>query len=352
MSHSDTLTSIVPATLTGRLLALRALAPWSAWLARRLLSGFVAVAAISVIVFIATQALPSDPARMVLGPDAPESSVLTLQKQWGLDRPLPVQYFSWAGKLLTGDLGISLDSHVPVAQLVGARAGNSLSLLGGVLAVMVPLALASGVWLALHRDSWIECKLVSFLIALKAVPNFALAIGLVMLFATTVWNVLPAVSLLEPGRSPWSQPQFMLLPVATLVLGGFPYLSRLVRASMIEALESEYVTAARLRGLPESRVVWRHALPNALIPAVQGVALTMSVLLGGTVVIEVVFTYPGLGSALNAAIEMRDLPVVQALVLLIAGGVVLINLSADLLTVLLTPRLRTALAQGTQKGTK
>ncbi|MBB3225245.1 ABC transporter permease [Pseudoduganella umbonata] len=320
--------------------------PWLRWLGTRLLAGLGAVLAISVIVFGATQALPSDPARMVLGPEATEASVRTLQRQLGLDRPVPVQYLAWAGQLLQGDLGRSLDSHVPVAALVQARAANSLVLLGCVLAVLAPAAVAIGVALALRRDSALDRHAVALLIALKAIPNFALGIGLVMLFATTVWRVLPAVSLLEPGRSPWLQPQFLVLPAVTLVLAGLPHLARLVRSAMIEALDADYVQAARLRGVPERAVIWTHALPNALIPAIQGLALTLSVLLGGTLVVEVVFTYPGLGSALNAAIEMRDLPVIQAIVLLVAGGVVLINLAADLLTVLLTPRLRTAVAGG------
>ncbi|OON63228.1 peptide ABC transporter permease [Massilia sp. KIM] len=318
--------------------------PWLRWLGARLLAGLGAVAAISVIVFGATQALPSDPARMVLGPEAPESSVRTLQRQLGLDRPVPVQYLDWAARLARGDLGRSLDSQAPVAQLVRARAGNSLALLACVLALLVPSALLLGVGMALRRDAVLDRHGVSLLIALKAIPNFALGIGLVMLLATTVWPVLPAVSLLEPGKSPLAQPHFLALPAATLVLGGLPHLARLVRAAMIEALDADYVQAARLRGVTERSVVLRHALPNALIPAIQGLALTLSVLLGGTLVVEVVFTYPGLGSLLNAAIEMRDLPVIQAIVLLVAGGVVLINLAADLLTVLLTPRLRTAVS--------
>lgn len=318
--------------------------PWLRWFGQRLLAGLGAVAAISVIVFGATQALPSDPARMVLGPEASEATVHLLQRQLGLDRPVPLQYLDWAGRLVRGDLGQSLDSHVPVAQLVRARAGNSFALLAWVLAAMVPAALALGVAMALRRDSAFDRHGVSLLIALKAIPNFALGIALVLLFATTVLPVLPAVSLLEPGKSPWLQPQFLVLPAATLALGGLPHLARLVRAAMIEALEAEYVQAARLRGVAERSVIWRHALPNALIPAIQGLALTLSVLLGGTLVVEVVFTYPGIGSLLNAAIEMRDLPVIQAIVLLVAGGVVLINLAADLATVLLTPRLRTAIA--------
>ena len=320
--------------------------PWLRWLGARLLAGLGAVLMISVIVFGATQALPSDPARTVLGPDATEASVRILQQQLGLDRPVTVQYLDWARRVAVGDLGDSLDSRVPVRQLLGARAANSLALLGVVLAVLAPGAVALGVALALRRDRAFDRHGVMLLVALKAVPNFALGIGLVMLLATTVWPVLPAVSLLQPGVSPWAQPQFLVLPAATLVLGGLPHLARLVRASMIEALGTDYVQAARLRGIPERAVIWKHALPNALIPAIQGLALTLSVLLGGTLVVEVVFAYPGLGSLLNAAIEMRDLPVIQAIVLLVAGGVVLVNLVADLASVLLTPRLRTAVAEG------
>lgn len=321
----------------------RALLPsWAGWFGVRVLSGLAVVVAITVVVFGATQALPSDPARVVLGPDASEASVKILQRQLGLDQPVALQYLHWVRKVVSGDLGQSLDSHVAVATLLGARAVNSLALIACVLAVTVPAALALGVALALRRDRWIDRAAVTTLIALKAIPVFALAMALVMLLATSVWPVLPAVSLLEPGLSPWAQPAFLVLPAVTLALSALPYLARLVRASMIEALDSDYVAAARLRGIPEHRVVWRHALRNALVPAVQGVALTLSVLLGGTLIVEVVFAYPGIGSALNAAVEVRDLPLIQASVLLIAVGVVSINLAADLLTVLLTPRLRGA----------
>jgi peptide/nickel transport system permease protein len=150
------------------------------------------------------------------------------------------------------------------------------------------------------------------------------------------------VSILDPDKSLLRQLQFLVLPVLALSLSALPYLTRMVRASMIEALESDYVIAARLRGIPEWRIVWRHTLPNALIPAIQGVALTLRTLIGGALLAEVIFSYPGIGTSLNSAIQMRDLPMVQAIVLLITLGVVLINLLADLLTVLLTPKLRTA----------
>lgn len=321
---------------------LRRLPPWLPWFAGRLLSGLGVVVAISFIVFIATQALPSDPARVILGAEAPEAVVQVLREQLGLHQPLLVQYLHWAGEVLTSNLGRSIDSSVPVADLMAARFANSLALMLSVSLVTLPLALGLGIYLALHRDSWLDRSTIASLILFKAVPGFALAIWLVMLFSTSVWQWLPAASLLDPERAALLQPEYLALPTLTLALSIAPYLLRLVRASMIEALESEYVTSARLRGLPPRQVIWRYAAPNALIPAIQGIAMTFRALFGGAVLAEVVFSYPGIGNTLNAAIEMRDLPMIQAIVVVLTLGIVLINLAADLITVLLTPRLRTA----------
>jgi peptide/nickel transport system permease protein len=145
---------------------------------------------------------------------------------------------------------------------------------------------------------------------------------------------------------------YLILPAATLVLTLLPFLTRLIRASMIETLEAEFITAARLRGIPDRRIIWRHAVPNALIPTIQGIAMSVRMLLGGALIVEVVFSYPGIGNALNAAIEMRDIPVIQAITLTTAAGVVLTNLLADLATVLVTPRLRTARNPRLRAGTR
>ncbi|MNF42324.1 Glutathione transport system permease protein GsiC [compost metagenome] len=315
---------------------------WLSWFIGRLGYGLLTAWVISLVVFIATQALPSDPARVILGPDAPLESILTLQKQLGLDRPILEQYLRWLGHALSGELGVSLDSNAPVGSILFGRFGYTLALLAGVIAVVVPAALLLGVSLALRRDSRLDRWSLSLLIFLKATPGFLLAIGLVLLFSMPHMDVLPAVSILDPDKSLLRQLQFLVLPVLALSLSALPYLTRMVRASMIEALESDYVVAARLRGIPEWRIVWRHTLPNALIPAIQGVALTLRTLIGGALLAEVIFSYPGIGTSLNSAIQMRDLPMVQAIVLVITLGVVLINLFADLLTVLLTPKLRTA----------
>lgn len=308
----------------------------------RLASGVATVLFLSLVVFVATQGLPSDPARVVLGPEAPEATVQILRHQLGLDLPIAQQFVRWLGAALTGDLGQSLSSRRVVSELVADRLGNTLALVAAVLGLTVPIALVVGVALARSAGSLVDRTVVSVLIGLKAVPVFALAIGLVLLLSTSVFSLLPAVSLLDSSRPLWVQLEYLALPVLTLVLSSAPYLTRLVRASMIEVLSTDYITQARLRGIPERRLIYRHAVPNALIPAIQGTALTTSVLLGGSLVVEVLFNYPGLGSLLNAAVEQRDLPIVQAAVLSISTGIVLINLLSDLLTLLLTPKLRTS----------
>ncbi|WP_252059515.1 ABC transporter permease [Acinetobacter sp. AHP123] len=315
---------------------------WLPWFLTRLVSGVLVVFVISLIVFIATQALPSDPARVILGPEAPEATVQILREQLGLNDPILLQYWHWLSQLLQGNFGRSIDSNVPVLQIIQNYFGNTVALTSLVIVVTVPISVVLGVWLSLHRDSKLDRIIVSSSIVFKAVPGFVIAIWLMMFFSTSVLHILPAASLLIPNESPYSQLEFLILPILTLALSLIPYLMRLVRGSMIDALESEYVTSARLRGIPERRIIWKHVLPNALVPVVQGTALTIRVLLSGALIIEVVFSYPGIGNALNAAIEMRDIPTIQAIVLLLTICVVVVNLVADLITTLLTPKIRTA----------
>lgn len=315
---------------------------WLPWFFTRLLSGVLVVFVISLIVFIATQALPSDPARVILGPEATEAMVQILREQLGLNDPILIQYWHWLSQLLQGNFGRSIDSNVPVVQIVQNYFGNTVALTILVIAITVPLSVVLGVWLSLRRDSKLDRIIVSSSILFKAVPGFVIAIWLMMFFSTSILHILPAASLLIPEQSAFSQIEFLVLPILTLALSLIPYLMRLVRGSMIDALESDYVTSARLRGIPERRIIWKHVLPNALVPVVQGTALTIRVLLSGALIIEVVFSYPGIGNALNAAIELRDIPTIQAIVLLLTICVVAVNLIADLITTLLTPKIRTA----------
>ncbi len=311
------------------------------WLARRMVSGVGTVLLISVLVFLAVRLLPSDPARVILGPGAPEASLQALREQLGLHLPLWQQYLQWLGAALKGDLGISLDSQVAVTQLLGQRFANSLALLVPVALCDLLLALGLGTLLALYRDRWIDRLTLPVLVMFKSLPGFVLAIALIMLFATSVFTWLPAVSLLDPERSAFTQARYWVLPVAALVLTSAPYLIRLVRAAMIEALHSDYVEAARMRGLQPWRLVLGHALPNAVLPLIQGLALTLSVFFSSTLLVEMAFTFPGVGSMLNDAIRLRDVPVIQGGVSAIAAFVVGVNLMADLMATLSVPKLRT-----------
>lgn len=311
------------------------------WLARRIVSGVGTVLLISVLVFVAVRLLPSDPARVILGPGAPEASLQALREQLGLHLPLWQQYLQWLGAALQGDLGLSLDSQVAVTQLLGQRFANSLALLVPVALCDLLLALGLGTLLALYRDRWIDRLTLPVLVMFKSLPGFVLAIALIMLFATSVFTWLPAVSLLDPERSAFTQARYWVLPVAALVLTSAPYLIRLVRGAMIEALHSDYVEAARLRGLQPWRLVLGHALPNAVLPLIQGLALTLSVFFSSTLLVEMAFTFPGVGSMLNDAIRLRDVPVIQGGVSAIAAFVVGVNLMADLLATLSVPKLRT-----------
>ena len=207
--------------------------------------------------------------------------------------------------------------------------------------IAIPLSILLGAATAMRRDGLLDRGTLLAALALTAMPEFVVGMLLVILLGTVVFPVLPAVALLPPGANPLAHPQELALPVITLVLAVVPYLYRLVRATMIDVLESEYVTMARMKGMPARIVLLRHALPNALIPVTQASAVIMSYLLGGIVVVEYVFRYPGLGTLLTEAIDSRDIPVIEAVTIALAAGVVLFNLLADILTVALTPKLRT-----------
>jgi peptide/nickel transport system permease protein len=308
---------------------------------RRLLFSLVVLFGVSVLVFVATQALPGDPAVQILGHGALPEQLAALRHQLGLDRPLLDQYGHWLGNLLSGSLGESLTSHQSVGSLLLDRGLASLTLVLASALIAIPLAILLGSVGAVRRDRPVDHVSQSLLLVLTALPEFVIGLTLLIVFSTTAFRLLPAVALIPSGGSAVEHPRELALPVITLVLAVLPYLTRLQRAAMIDVLESDYVQMARLKGLPERVVIRRHALRNSLVPVIQGSALTLIWLTGGIVAVEYLFAYPGLGSALTTAVSGRDLPVVQAIVLLLATVYVLINLVADLLTVFLVPRLRT-----------
>jgi peptide/nickel transport system permease protein len=319
--------------------------PGLRWVARRLALGVGVVVACSLVVFAATTALPTDPAQAILGKQATPDALAQLRAALGLDRSLPVQYLSWLGGVVRGDFGTSLSSQRPVGDVLGPALANSLTLLLVTAVIAIPLSIGLGAITALRRDGVLDRATLLVSLALTAVPEFVIGMVLVLLLATGWVRILPAVALLPPGSNPLAHPREIALTVLTLVLAVVPYLYRLVRGTTIDVLESEYVTMARLKGMPERVVLLRHALPNALIPVTQGSAVIMSYLLGGIVVVEYVFRFPGIGSLLTDAISNRDLPLIEAITIVLAAGVVLFNLLADLASVFLTPRLRTGRAR-------
>ena len=309
---------------------------------RRLALGVLTLWLISLVVFAAVIALPGDAATAILGREATPDRVAALREQLHLNDSVVSQYLHWVGGVVTGSFGTSAATQQPVSQLLSDRVGNSLFLVFVSALVAIPLSIATGVWTAMRRDRAADHITSTTTLVLAALPEFVIGILLVLLFATSVFHWFPAVSLLAPGEHAWADPNVVVLPAATLVLAVTPYISRIMRGSMIEVLESEYVTMARLKGLSERRVIWAHAVPNAIVPAIQVTALQLAWMAGGVVMVETVFSYPGIGAALVDAVGKRDIPVVQTVTMLAAGVYVLLNLLADLATILVTPKLRTA----------
>ena len=306
--------------------------------------GILTLFLVSVVVFAATQALPGDTARAILGKEAANvDRYEALREQLGLNEPLAQQYLGWLGGVVTGDLGNSLVQDEPVTQLLSRRVQNTAVLVFLAALVSIPLSLLLGSITALRRDSKFDVSVSIGSLSLAALPEFVIGIVLVLLFATQIFNWLPAVSRVDPDVPIYQQLELFILPALTLTLAVAPYITRILRASTIEVLESEYVMMARLKGLPERLVLNRHAVPNALAPALQVTALNLAWLAGGVVVVEYLFAFPGIGSALVDAVANRDMPMVQAICILIAAVYVLANLTADILTILVSPRLRTGL---------
>lgn len=312
------------------------------FLLRRTVLGLLTLFLVSIVVFAATQALPGNAATAILGRNATPARVAALTRQLHLNEPVFSQYTHWLGGIVTGNFGISAATEQPVAQYISPRLLNSgfLVLISAVVAI--PLSILLGVWMAVRRDRPTDHIGSLTTLTLAALPEFVIGIFLALLLATTVSHVLPAVSLIPPGEHAWNEFNMVILPAATLVIAVTPYISRIMRASMVEVMESDYVTMARLKGLSNRTVIWRHAVPNAIVPAIQVSALQLAYLAGGIVTVEYVFGYPGVGSALTDAVGNRDIPVVQALALIMAAVYVVVNLAADLWTIIITPRLRTA----------
>jgi peptide/nickel transport system permease protein len=313
----------------------------AAFLLRRLLGLVGVLLGMSVLIFGIVHILPGNVAYAILGEFATPAAVAQLEAKLGLNDPLPVQYWRWLSAMLGGDFGMSIVMQRPAAPLIAEALGRSALLAVFAFGLVAMGGIGLGLYAATHRGRASDKVLTLAQFLLIAVPEFFWAILAVLVFAAWL-NLLPATGYapLSEGVAKWAS--HLVLPVLVLAFGLVAHVSRLTRSSMIEVLDSRYVLAARARGLPERKVLWRHALPNALLPAITVLAIDAGLLIGGIVVVETVFAYPGLGRLLVYAIERHDLPLLQVGMMVVTAIYALANFVAELLYAALNPRIRVA----------
>ena len=304
---------------------------------QRLLLGVLTLFIISVVIFGATELLPGDLARELLGQSATEETLAALREQLGLNDPAPLRYWNWLTGVLHGDFGVSMATKKPISELVGARLGNTLFLAVYAAAMSVPLSLLLGVLAALWRNSIFDRASNALALTAISFPEFFVAYILVLWLAQT--GLFPSMVRITGTTTTGDLLYSAFLPALTLTLVVTAHMMRMTRAAIINLLASPYIEMSRLKGMSPIRVVLRHAVPNALAPIINVVALNLAYLITGVVVVEVVCVYPGLGQLMIDAVTNRDIAVVQAIALIFAAAYVLLNLLADVLSTITNPRL-------------
>jgi peptide/nickel transport system permease protein len=313
----------------------------SAYLLRRLLILLATLFAASLVVFAVLQVLPGDPAAIMLGTGARPDTLAALRHRLGLDAPLFLRYLRWISGMLTGQFGTSYTYSVPVRDLIAERVMVSLPLAVIAIVLSTAIAIPVGVLAAARRGRTADAAMMGVAQVGVAIPNFWLGLLLILLFAIRLpW--LPASGFPGWGGGAWPALRALILPALALALPQGAILARVTRAAVIETLGEDFVRTARAKGLSRRAALWRHAVPNALVPVVTLIGLQFSFLLAGTVIVENVFTLPGLGRLVFQAIAQRDLIVVQDLVVLLAGSVIVVNFLVDLAAAWIDPRLRRA----------
>jgi peptide/nickel transport system permease protein len=304
---------------------------------QRLLLGVLTLFIISVVIFGATELLPGDLARELLGQSATEETLAALREQLGLNDPAPLRYWNWLAGVFQGDFGMSMATQKPISELVGARLGNTLFLALYAAALAVPFALLLGVLAALWRNSIFDRASNALALTAISFPEFFVAYTLILWLAQS--GLFPSMVRITGSTTTGDLLYMAFLPALTLTLVVTAHMMRMTRAAIINLLASPYIEMARLKGMSPMRVVLRHAVPNALAPIINVVALNLAYLITGVVVVEVVFVYPGLGQLMIDAVSNRDIAVVQAIALIFASAYVLLNLLADVLSTITNPRL-------------
>ena len=304
---------------------------------QRLLFGVLTLLIISIVIFGATELLPGDLARALLGQSATPETLAALREQLGLNEPAYIRYFNWLGAALQGDFGVSMANKRPIADLISSRLGNTLFLALYAAAMSVPLSLLLGVLAALWRNSLFDRTANALALSAISFPEFFVAEILVFWLAQA--GFFPSMSNVNATTGFAERLYLCFLPALTLTLVVTAHMMRMTRAAIINLMAQPYIEMARLKGMSPLRVILRHALPNALAPIINVVALNLAYLITGVVVVEVVFVYPGLGQLMVDAVSNRDIAVVQAIALIFAAAYVLLNLLADVLSTLSNPRL-------------
>ncbi|HET8738409.1 MAG TPA: ABC transporter permease [Acidimicrobiia bacterium] len=311
----------------------------SKFVLRRIGLAVVTLFLLSVLVFVGTQMLPGDVGRRILGPFATQEAVDALNARLGTDRPLLVQYWDWISSAVTGDLGFSVSTSRPVSEMLGRALVNSLKLAALAFVIVVPLSLAGGVIAALNRGRFADRLITVGGLSATVIPEFVSGVVLIVVFAVFLgW--LPGTATAPPGSGFFTQMKHLILPAIPLVLVLFGYIARITRAGVIEALDADYTRTAILKGLPRSRVIRRDVLRNALLPTIAVIASQVGYLIGGLVVVEVLFTYQGVGSLLFNAARNADFPLLAGGVLVVGAAFQIAMLLADLAYSWLNPRIR------------
>jgi peptide/nickel transport system permease protein len=309
------------------------------FLVKRVLLGFITLILLSVIVFLASQVLPGNVARNILGPFADQGAVDALNEQLGANDPLITQYASWLGGFLTGDFGESVAFQRPVGDILGPALGNSSLLALLAFVIVVPLGIVGGVYAALSEGS-LRDKIISVGgVTATTVPEFVWAVIFILIFALGL-GLLPTTATAPEGSGPFTLLRYLLLPALCLVFVLFGYIARMARAGTLEALDADYTRTAILKGLPRAAVIRRHVLRNALLPTIAVVATQAGYLIGGLVVIEVIFNYQGIGRTLFQAAQQKDFPLLQSAVMIVGIVYLVATLLADIAYSLLNPRVR------------
>ncbi|MBI3154184.1 MAG: ABC transporter permease [Burkholderiales bacterium] len=308
-------------------------------LVQRIGLAMLSLLAVSVVVFAVTGILPGDAAQEQLGQEATPESLAALRAQMGLDVPAHQRYLSWLGGLVRGELGISSVTQLPVSELIASRLPNSLLLAAVTALFSVPIALTLGISAAVWRGSWFDRGASTGAVAVVSVPEFLVATLAVLVFAVQLrW--LPALSYLNSIESLGQLLRAFAMPVLTLTCVIVAQMMRMTRAAVIDQLEAPYIEMVRLKGASPLRTVLAHALPNAVGPIANAVALSLSYLLGGVIIVETIFNYPGIAKLMVDGVTQRDLPLVQACAMLFCAGYLILVTTADLCGIVANPRLR------------